>query len=49
MPEIVHIEPKHLTGKGGIGKGSQLRRGANPRLWEENHAKLDWNNYPKLK
>jgi hypothetical protein len=27
MTEICHLEPKHLAGKDGIGKGSLRRRG----------------------
>lgn len=47
MPEIHHIEPKHLAGKNGIGKGSQLRHGADLKAFERGYEKLDWTNYPK--
>ena len=33
MAEVQHLEPKHLTGKGGIGKGCQRRRGADDEAY----------------
>jgi len=47
MPEIHNLEPKHLTGKGGIGKGSKLRHGADLKAFAKNYDKLNWNNYPE--
>ena len=34
MAEVQHLEPKHLTGKGGLGKGSQRRRGSDDAAWK---------------
>lgn len=44
MPEVVQIEPKHLAGKGGIGKGSQLRHGADLEAFERGYVAIDWSN-----
>lgn len=40
MPEIVNLEPKHLTGKDGAGKGDKLRRGANLPLYRTEHDRI---------
>jgi hypothetical protein len=34
MPKVLSIEPKHLSGKGGIGKGSARRHGADEAAWK---------------
>lgn len=40
MQEVVSIEPKHLSGKDGTGKGSQMRHGANNEAYRANFDKI---------
>lgn len=40
MPEIHHLEPKHLSGKDGIGKGTKLRHGADLNLYRTEYDRI---------
>jgi hypothetical protein len=47
MPIIEHYEPKHLSGKDGIGKGSMRRHGEDTDRFRDNFDRIDWSNHPK--
>jgi hypothetical protein len=37
VKEVLTLEPRHQTGKDGMGKGSARRRGANDKLFQANY------------
>jgi hypothetical protein len=37
MPEVLHLEQRHQTGKDGYGKGAQIRRGSSKKLYDANY------------
>lgn len=40
MPEVISLEPKHLTGKDGTGKGSKRRHGSDPVAYAEGWERI---------